>query len=467
MSYPHDHSSSRSHRYTPASDGNDLQYEPTYQSQRYDQQSGMQVDGYNTPQNSTSPYPSGTTFHQTSTQHIYSNLSQSDSLSSPSGYYLSNGTAENTLSSPLAGRGGPAYAQQAPQSPYVRGTACSTGSYESHQQALGRERRHSVRSSAHLPPPGRRPVQGDSHHRGHHGSDGRQSESSTRRQRDPDSAMFDDDDDEELSLEGPRSPPIPPGLSSLGQGNHRRRDTNILAGIGEHLGGRRLYQSDSRVMAMDPMIYGGSTDHGRDMILSQSPEFFPSSLTSSMASLAVYNGSAQGSRDDYIEEQPQRRHHSNGGASRSSHDRRRPSTRRHEDHQPESISPREQSRRDPHYPPTTSRPQAQPHPAVRSEGMPIPTTQTSHHYEAPGQQMPPYIMGFRFNFTNTSAVIAGYTQLPQQRLHLESSNDRPFNVNGGDEYLQYPSESGADNPLSYQPPGDGRGNGTDYRYPRY
>lgn len=107
--------------------------------------------------------------------------------------------------------------------------------------------------------------------------------------------MFDDDDDdEELSLEGPRNQPIPPGISSLGQGNDRRRDANTLAGIGGHLEGRRLYQFDSHVMAMDPMIYGGSTDYGRDMILSQSPEFSPSPLTSSMASLAVHNGSAQG-----------------------------------------------------------------------------------------------------------------------------------------------------------------------------
>lgn len=348
MSYPHNHSGSRSHRCTPDPDGNDFQYEPSYQSQPYDQQSDMQVGGFNNPQNFTSPYPSGTASHQASTQHDSSYLSQSDSLFSPSGYYLSDGTAETTLASQGAGRGGPAYTQQAPQSLYVRGTSCSTGSYESHQQALGREHRHSVRSSAHLSPPGRQPVQGDSHHRGHHGTHRRQSESSTRRQRDLHSAMFDDDDDEELSLEGPRNPPIPPGLSSLSQGNHQRRDTNTLTGIGGHLEGRRLYQSDSRVMAMDPMIYGGSTDYGRDLILSQSPESLPSPLASSMVSLAVHIGSAQGSRDDYIEEQPQRRHHSNGDASSSSHVRRRPSTRRHEDHRPQSVYLREQSRRDPY-----------------------------------------------------------------------------------------------------------------------
>lgn len=99
--------------------------------------------------------------------------------------------------------------------------------------------------------------------------------------------------------------------------------------------------------------------------------------------------------------------------------------------------------------------------------MTIPTTQTSHHYEAPGQQMSPYTMGFWSSFTSPSAATAGCTQLPQQRLRLQSSIDRPFNVNGGDEYLQYPPDSGAYDPLSYWSPEDGRGNGTDNRYPRY
>lgn len=294
MSYPHEPSGHQSRRSTTSAPvGSDHQYRrPLYSSQSYDQQSGMQVDSYGTPQDSTSRYSSRTTSHQRLTQHSSGYLSQSESLCSPSGSHLSNNTADTTLSSQDA----PFDYGNAQQAPYVRGTTCSTDSYESHQQAPGRERQDSVRSSVCLPPPGRQPGQGGGHHGGHHGSNGRPGGSGTRRQRDGDSSVF--DDDEELSLEGHRYPLILQDLPPTDQRTHRRRYTDTLAGIGGHLEEGRSYQSGTRVRDIDPMIYGSSTVDGRGYptteFMSHSPELSPSSLTSSMASLAVHNGSAQG-----------------------------------------------------------------------------------------------------------------------------------------------------------------------------
>ncbi|ROW10460.1 hypothetical protein VMCG_01847 [Cytospora schulzeri] len=244
MSHPHDYSGRSRRSITSAPDEADLQHE-SCSPQPYDQQNYMQAESYGTPQISQLPHLSRLGSHQTSTQFSSQRPSP---LFSPSDSYLSNNTTDTTLSSAATGCDAPGdygYAQQSPQSPYVRGTTCSIDSYESHQDAMGRERRPSTRSNAPLPPTGRR-----SDHRGdHHGSIGYPSGSRSRRHRGSSVVQ----DDEEVPLEGHRNPPIPSDLPPTYQYAHGRPGSNadFLVGVGGHIDDR-LYDPDTRVVQGDP-----------------------------------------------------------------------------------------------------------------------------------------------------------------------------------------------------------------------
>lgn len=289
MSYPQDYSGQRSRSSaTPSRPGDeaDLLLYGTYSSQVLDQQSGPQVDAYRTPQISALPYIDNATSHQTST-HL-SSQGESPFVSSY-GSYSTNTTADTTLSSPLAGRSASldyAYVQQEAQSPYVRGATCSNFSNEANQAAPERERRHSVRSGAQVPPTWRRS------RRSQHGSSAHQGGNSSRRHRDHDSSVL-EDDDEDLQLEGHRTPQIPSDLTLLTQYTDRHIDTTTLAGVGEHLVDR-LHHSDAHVGDADPMIFGNSIENGRGYVDIPMPSRSPESLASSMASLTVHQGSAPG-----------------------------------------------------------------------------------------------------------------------------------------------------------------------------